>query len=115
MALKAEIKDGTTKEILNQYIGHFKESKKWIGNVCLAAHNRGYAKNYFSDIKKLKEGDIIQYYYQNEKKEYIVKKNIIIQDIDTSCIENTEENQITLITCVENEPSYRRCIQAIEK
>ena len=27
----------------------------------------------------------------------------------------TEENRITLITCVENEPEYRRCIQGIEK
>ena len=27
----------------------------------------------------------------------------------------SEENIITLITCVENEPEYRRCIQGIEK
>ena len=28
--------------------------------------------------------------------------------------ENTEENQITLITCVENQKEYRRCIQAVQ-
>ena len=29
-------------------------------------------------------------------------------------LENTEENRITLITCVENQKEYRRCIQAEE-
>lgn len=113
--LKANIKEGTTKEIMDQFIGHFEESKKWAGNVCLAAHNRGYENNYFSEIKKLKEGDTIFYYYQENSKEYLVEKNDIIQDIDLSCLENTEDNTITLITCVENEPNYRRCVRAIEK
>ena len=30
-------------------------------------------------------------------------------------VDKTEENRLTLITCVENEPEYRRCIQAVEK
>ena len=54
---------------MEQYIGHFEESKKWIGNVCLAAHNRGYENNYFSEIKKLKEGDKIIYYYEKDSRE----------------------------------------------
>ncbi len=100
---------------MNQFIGHFEESKKWAGNVCLAAHNRGYEKNYFAEVKQLKEGDKIIYYYQENSREYLVEKNDIIQATDLSCLENTEENTITLITCVENEPNYRRCIRAIEK
>jgi len=112
--LEAKIEEGTSKEIMNQFVGHFEESKKWIGNVCLAAHNRGYEKNYFAEIKKLKEGDEIFYHYEEKQKKYKVKKNIIIQDTDLSYIENTQENKITLITCVENEPNYRRCVQAIE-
>lgn len=113
--LEAKIEEGTSQEIMNQFIGHFEESKKWVGNVCLAAHNRGYDKNYFAEIKKLKEGDEILYYYEEDKRKYRVEKNFIIQDTDLSYIENTQENKITLITCVENEPNYRRCVQAIEK
>lgn len=113
--LKANIQEGTTKEVLDKYIGHFEESKTWVGNVCLAAHNRGYEKNYFSQAKELKEGDNINYFYQDEKREYLVIQNEIIQATDVSCLENTEENTLTLITCVENEPNYRRCIRAIEK
>lgn len=114
IGLKANIVEGTTKEVMDQFIGHFEESKKWTGNVCLAAHNRGYEKNYFSEIKKLKQEDKIIYHYKDSRREYIVQKNYIIQDTDLSCLEDTEDNTITLITCVENEPNYRRCIKAIE-
>ncbi len=112
--LKAPIEEGTTKEIMDQFIGHFEESKTWIGNVCLAAHNRGYENNYFAEVKHLQLGDIIFYYYQGAQREYIVIKNDIIQDTDLTCLENTEENSLTLITCVENEPNYRRCVKATE-
>jgi LPXTG-site transpeptidase (sortase) family protein len=39
----------------------------------------------------------------------------IIKDTDWSYLEETDENKITLITCVENEPNYRRCVQATQK
>ena len=35
-------------------------------------------------------------------------------ETDLSKIEETKENRITLITCVENMPEYRLCIQAEE-
>ena len=113
--LKADIEEGTTKEIMENYIGHFEETSKDIGNVGLAAHNRGYKNNYFKNLKTLKEGDSIFYTYQGITKEYLVTEHVIIKDIDWSYLENTEENIITLITCVENEPEYRRCIQGKEK
>lgn len=112
--LRADIKEGTTKEIMDDYIGHFEETTKEKGNVGLAAHNRGYKNNYFQDLKKLKEGDIIFYNYQGRTIEYEVTKHVIIKDTDWSYLEETEENKITLITCVENEPEYRRCIQGEE-
>lgn len=115
VGLKANIAEGTTKEIMNKFIGHFEESKRWAGNVCLAAHNRGYENNYFSGVKELREGDTINYYYQNSKREYVVEKNYIIRDTDLSCLEDTQDNTITLITCIENEEHYRRCVKAVEK
>ena len=115
ISLKAEIQEGTTKEIMDKYVGHFEETQNWIGNIGLAAHNRGYENNYFADIKKLKEGDIINYCYNNNIRKYIVEKQVIIEDTDWTYLEDTEENTLTLITCVENEPKYRRCIQATEE
>lgn len=113
--LKANIQEGTTKEVMDEAIGHFLETSKNIGNIGLAAHNRGYKNNYFENLKKIKEGDEIYYYYDGIVRKYIVIKHCIIKDVDWSYLENTEENTITLITCVENEPEYRRCIQGIEK
>lgn len=115
ISLEAEISEGTSKEIMNKYVGHFEETSKNSGNVGLAAHNRGYEVNYFSQIKALREGDEVIYKYYDFEKTYIVVENKIIKDTDWSYLEETEENRITLITCVENEPEYRRCVQGIEK
>ena len=115
ISLKAPIEEGTTQTIMEDYVGHFEETPKDIGNVCLAAHNRGYKNNYFSRLKELQEGDEIKYTYKDTEKIYIVTKHEIIRNTDWSNLEPTEENTITLITCVENEPEYRRCIQGIEQ
>lgn len=113
--LKARIAEGTSKEIMDEFIGHFEETVKTEGNIGLAAHNRGYKVNYFQDLKKLKEGDEIIYKHKEFEKRYVVKTLKIISDEDWSLLENTDDNRITLITCVENEPNYRRLIQGIEK
>ena len=113
--LVAEISEGTTQEILNQYVGHFTQTAKNVGNIGLAAHNRGYEVNYFEKLKLLKEGDEITYRYNEYENIYIVTENIIIKDTDWEHLEATDENQMTLITCVENAPEFRRCVKAIEK
>ena len=71
--------------------------------------------NYFGELKQLKGGEEIIYTCEEFIKTYIVIKNIKISDEDWSNLENSNQNKITLITCIENEPEYRRCVQAIEK
>ena len=115
ISLKAPIREGTDKETLDNYVGHFEDTQKSSGNICLAAHNRGYKNNYFARIKELKSGDELKYIYGKKETIYIVVKHEIIANTDWSNLENTEEDRITLITCVENQPQYRRCIQAIKK
>lgn len=112
--LEAEISEGTTTEVMNKYVGHFTESSKTDGNICLAAHNRGYPVNYFQNLKLLKKDDVIKYKYKEYEKKYSVTNNYIIRDTDWNCLEDTEENSITLITCIENEPDFRRCIRGVE-
>lgn len=115
ISLIADIEEGTDKNILNQYVGHFITTQKEYGNVGLAAHNRGYEVNYFQNLKLLKKGDEIKYKYNEFEKVYEVEKCRIIKDTEWKYLENTEDNRLTLITCVENQPEYRRCIQAVEK
>jgi LPXTG-site transpeptidase (sortase) family protein len=113
--LKAPIEEGIEMDVLNVAIGHFDETALTLGNIGLAGHNRGYEKNYFENLKNVKQGDSIIYKYNEFNKEYIVDKIKIIKNTDWSYLENTEENKITLITCTENEPNYRLCVQATEK
>ena len=113
--LSADISNGTDKETLNKYVGHFIETPIEDGNIALAGHNRGYDVNYFSRLKELREGDEIIYIHNEINRIYEDTKNKIIKDTDIDVLENTEENILTLITCVENEPNYRRCVQAEEK
>lgn len=112
--LDAPILEGTSKEVLRKGVGHFETTSKLNGNVCLAAHNRGYKYNYFQEIKNLEIGDIITYVTKNGNKEYEVIRNETIKETDLSCIENTNENIITLITCEENKRECRRCVQGKE-
>ena len=91
-----------------------KETKKWIGNIGLAAHNRGYNINYFENINKLNYGDKIIYEYKGNIKTYKVNLIKIIKDTDWTYLEESQENLITLITCVDNAPDYRLCIQGLE-
>ena len=113
--LSAEIREGTSKEVMNKFVGHFEETKIEYGNIGLAAHNRGYPVNYFQNLKDLKIGSEIIYIHGNFKMNYIVQTIEIIKNTDWNYLNNTKENCITLITCVENEPKYRRCIQGVEK
>lgn len=111
--LVANISEGTEKNVLDEYIGHFKETQKSTGNIGLAAHNRGYKVNYFNRLKELEKGDEIYYTYNGKKSVFVVNTRTIIEDTDWSKLQNTEDNILTLITCVENQPNYRRCIQAV--
>ena len=112
--LKAPIAEGTETDTLNTKIGHFSETDLTTGNIGLAGHNRGYEYNYFENLKKLKIDDEIIYKYLDYKKTYKIDKIEIIKNTDWSYLEKTDENKITLITCVENEPQYRRCVQGVE-
>ena len=112
--LDAPIVEGTSKEALRRGVGHFQTTSKWDGNVVLAAHNRGYKYNFFKEIKNLEEGDIIVYKTESDSRKYKVIENKKIKETDFSCLENTKENILTLVTCMEDLPEYRTCVQAVE-
>ncbi len=110
--LIAEITEGTEESVLDYYIGHFSETPVNVGNVGLAAHNRGYKNNYFSRLKELEIGDKINYYINGHKFEYEVSEILIIYETDWEKLKDTKDNRITMITCIENREKYRLCVQA---
>ncbi len=109
--LKATIVEGTTQEILKYAVGHFENTEIWDGNVALASHNRGSYAHYFSRINELKNGEEIIYITSMGERRYRVTENVIIGETNVEVLENTEDNTITLITCVTGRKDKRQCIK----
>ena len=113
--LKGTVKEGSTEEVLKEYIGHISETAKYDGNIGLAAHNRGNKYSYFARINELKKGDKIIYKTKFYERTYVVDKKVVIYDTDWSYLQTTKDNRITLITCIKDKPNQRLCVQAIEE
>lgn len=115
LEIEAEIKEGIDLETLANSIGHFKNSSLWDGNIALASHNRGSSvAHYFEGIHLLDVGDEIIYITNMGERRYQVFSQKEISNTDWSVTLNTEENIITLITCVTGQPEKRLCVQAKE-
>ena len=102
---------GTDQLALAQGIGLFEHSNILEGNVCLAGHN---TYRFLANLKYVKEGDIIKYSSALGNKEYKVTTIKQIQETDWTMLQDTEDNRITIITCVRNKPKLRLCVQGIE-
>lgn len=111
--LSVKVYQGTDNSILKKGAGHFKNTSIWNGNVAFAGHNRG-AADYFGKIHTLSDGDKITLTTKLGSKTYRVYSVSKIKKDDSSVLESTGENIVTLITCVMNQPDYRWCVQAIE-
>ena len=96
------IQDGTDLKTLDNYVGHFKNSSIFDGNVALAAHNNS---KFWKNLNKLSNGDKIIYTCLLGTKTYEVFNIKIISSDDWSLIQNSNKNLITLITCVHGKPS----------
>ena len=110
----APIKEGTELSILSTAIGHFTSTGIYGGNVGLASHNGGSSGDYFRNLNKIKKGSEIYYQTIYGTRRYVVQTITIIEETDFSYLEETEDNRITLVTCVHNQPTKRLCVQAVE-
>lgn len=113
--LKATVKEGSSQEILREYIGHIPETAKYDGNIGLAAHNRLNKYSYFARLNELEKGDEVIYKTRFYTRKYIIKEKVVIYDTDWSYLKNTKDNRLTMITCIKDKPNQRLCVQAIEQ
>lgn len=112
--LKVTAFDGDTFTAMKKGVGHLPSTSCWNGNIGLVGHNRG-TNDYFGDLKNLEIGDEMTYTTNLGTRTYIVKSITKISDTDWSRLQYTSDNRLTLITCVEDVPDKRLCIQAVEK
>ena len=110
----APIRESVESTTLSETIGHFPSTSIYEGNVGLASHNSGSNGDFFKNLKKIKIGSEIYYQTNYGTKRYVVTTKEIINEEDWSYLGATEDNRITLITCVTGQKDKRLCVQAIE-
>ena len=111
--LKVTAYDGDTYEAMKKGVGHIASTSAWDGTIGLVGHNRG-SNDYFRKLKNLELGDEITYKTKLGTREYEVTFIGRINETDWSRLQYTDDNRITLITCVEDVPDKRLCVQAVE-
>ena len=110
----APIRESVELSTLSETIGHFPSTSIYEGNVGLASHNSGSQGYFFKNLKKIKIGSEIFYQTNYGTKRYVVTTKEVISEEDWSYLQETEDNRITLITCVAGQKDKRLCVQAIE-
>ena len=105
------IYEGTSLSTLAKGVGHFTNSPYLYGNVCLAAHN---TNKFWAKLHTLQNGDKITYTSFLGTKQYEVDKISTIYETDWSNLANTDENVLTLITCIKGQKDKRLCVRAKE-
>ena len=113
IGVNVKVYEGTGTTPLAKGAGHFTDTSIWDGNVCIAAHNRG-AHAQFGKIHTLSAGDRVTLTTKLGTRTYEVTSVSKILETDTSGLTATTENQITLYTCVANQPAYRWMVRAVE-
>ena len=112
--LTVKVFEGETVENMRVGVGHFEFTSAWDGNVAIAGHNRGVPFA-IGGVKDLKNGDEIIYTTRYGTRTYEVYHREQITDNDYSNFGWSDENILTIITCVENVSNMRWCVMAKEK
>lgn len=83
-----------------------------VGNMCIAGHNYNNTLM-FSKLNKLNIGDSIYISdLNNTKLEYVIYNKFRVKQNNLNCTENSNEVEITLITCNEGNNSERIVVKA---
>lgn len=90
---------------------HFKNTSAWEGNIGLSGHNY---RSQFGPLTQIKDGDIIAYETALGTRYYQVSTIEEIADDDWSYLDRTDDNRITLITCIVGKDDKRLVVQGTE-
>lgn len=103
--------EGTSLSTLSKGVGHLSNSPCFNGNVCLAAHN---TSKFWAKLNTLENGDTITYTSFLGTKEYQVNNITQVEETDWTLLNDTEENYLTLVTCIKGKSNLRLVVQAVE-
>lgn len=101
-------------EAMRKGIAHYKTTSAWNGNIGLCAHNGTASYCWFRDLHKVEKGDMVTYQTVLGTRTYQVSEIKEIEETDWFMLGRTEDNRITMTTCMDEKPSKRLCVQAVE-
>ena len=110
--LTVKVYEGTDSKTLAKGAGHFEDTSIWRGNIALAAHNRGVNKH-FGQLHTLEIGDKVTLTTKLGTKTYEVASVEKVSENDTSGLNPTANDQITMYTCVRNQRDNRWKVVAV--
>lgn len=102
-------------EAMRKGIAHYKTTSAWTGNIGLCAHNGNASYCWFHDLHKVEKGDVVTYQTALGTRTYEVTEIKEIDETDWSMLGRTEDNRITMTTCIDGKPSKRLVVQAVEQ
>lgn len=104
-------------EDMSKGAAHFPHTSAWDGNVGISAHNINFdgTDGFFKNLYRLEEGDKIAYRCELGERAYTVETAKTIDATDWSPLGHSDENRLTLITCISGKPEQRLCVQAVEQ
>ena len=111
-----ETEDGGELEGMTKGVAHFAITSAWDGNIGLSSHNvapQG-AVAYFGELHLLQKGDRITYKTALGERQYAVSEIREIAQDNWDYLMRTEDNRLTLITCITGKPHLRLMVQAVE-
>lgn len=114
IGLTVKVYEGTDSQTLAKGAGHFEDTSIWRGNIAVAAHNRG-VNNHFGQIHTLEIGDKVTLTTKLGTRTYEVASVEKVNENDTSGLNPTSNDQITLYTCVRDQRDNRWKVVAVAK
>lgn len=104
-------------EAMTRGLAHFKTTSAFDGNTGMCGHNVNLdgSAGYFYNLHKLVVGDTISYKTALGQRSYTVETVKEIAETDWSYLGRTEDNRVTLITCITGKVTKRLMVQAVEK
>ena len=102
-------------EAMKKGIAHYKTTSAWNGNIGLCSHNGTASYCWFRNLHKVEKGDVVTYQTALGTRTYEVTEIKEIEETDWSMLGRTEDNRITMTTCIDEKPSKRLVVQAVEQ
>lgn len=102
--VKLSLFHGTDEKVLETSIGHLEGTSLPVGGLgthsVLSGHRGLPSARLFSDLDKLREGDIFTLHILNETLTYQVDQIRVVEPTDLSTlVANPEQDLVTLVTC----------------